>query len=228
MGQPGFFDQDERLRALSAAGDPLERLATVVDLELFRPELDAAPGESDRGRGGRPPHDPVLMFKVLVLPTLYTLSDDQTEQQLKDRLSFMRFVGLALHEPVPDARTIWLFREQRTRAGATLRLSARFDRARRDRGVLAMGGPIAGATIVRAPPARLTAEAKAAVRHRETPTAWMPARRAQIDRDARWTLESGRWRAPPEGATDRRRAVAIGLPVFACKNHVGIDRARTA
>ena len=56
------------------------------------------------------------MFKVLVLQTLYTLSDDQTEYQLQDRLSFMRFVGLALHDPVPDANTIWLFREALTRA----------------------------------------------------------------------------------------------------------------
>jgi IS5 family transposase len=52
------------------------------------------------------------MFKVLVLQTLYTLSDDATEYQLKDRLSFMRFCGLALHDPVPDAKTIWLYREQ--------------------------------------------------------------------------------------------------------------------
>ena len=93
-GQRGFFDTDERLRWLSAAGDPLERLASVVDFELFRPELDAALGRSDRARGGRPPYDPVLMFRILVLQTLYTLSDDQTEYQLRDRLSFMRFVGL--------------------------------------------------------------------------------------------------------------------------------------
>ena len=46
---------------------------------------------------------------------LYTLSDDQTEYQLCDRLSFMRFVGLGLHNPFPDAKTIWLFREQLTR-----------------------------------------------------------------------------------------------------------------
>ena len=116
-GQRGFFDTDERLRWLSAAGDPLERLASVVDFELFRPELDAALGRSDRARGGRPPYDPVLMFRILVLQTLYTLSDDQTEYQLRDRLSFMRFVGLALHDAVPDAKTIWLFREQLVRAG---------------------------------------------------------------------------------------------------------------
>lgn len=103
-GQPGFFDGDERLKALSAAGDRLERLAQVIDFEVFRDDLEAALSRSNRARGGRPPYDAVLMFKVLVVQTLYTLSDDQTEYQLKDRLSFMRFVGLALHDPVPDAR----------------------------------------------------------------------------------------------------------------------------
>lgn len=97
-GQPGFFDADERLRALSSAGDPLARLAAAMDFGLFRAELDAALRRSDRAKGGRPPYDPVLMFKVLVLQIPYTLSDEQTEYQLKDRLSFMRFVGLGLHQ----------------------------------------------------------------------------------------------------------------------------------
>src|SRR5215469_6197425 len=92
-GQPGFFDGEERLKALSASGDPLERLARVVDLEAFRQDLERALLRSDRAKGGRPPYDAVLMFKILVLQTLYTLSDDQTEYQLRDRLSFMRFTG---------------------------------------------------------------------------------------------------------------------------------------
>ena len=96
----------------------MERLAKVVDFELFRAELEAALQRSDRSKGGRPPYDAVLMFRVLVLQTLYTLSDDQTEYQLRDRLSFMRFVGLSLADPVPDAKTIWPFREQLVRAGA--------------------------------------------------------------------------------------------------------------
>jgi hypothetical protein len=83
---------------------------------------------------GRPPYDPVLMSNVLVLQTLYTLSDDQSEYQLKDRLSFMRFIGLALHDPVPDAKTIWLYREQLARAGAAERLFARFDALLREAG----------------------------------------------------------------------------------------------
>ena len=100
-GQPGFFDSDERLKALSAAGDPLAGAICpkVVDFEVFRGELEAALSRSNRAKGGRPLYDPVLMFKVLVLQTLYSLSDDQTEYQLNDRLSFMRFVGLALHAP---------------------------------------------------------------------------------------------------------------------------------
>ena len=107
-GATGIFDGDERLKALSAAGDPLERLAQVVDFKVFRGDLAAALSRSARAKGGRPASDAVLMFKVLVLQTLYTLSDDQTEYQLRDRWSFMRFVGLALHDPVPDAKTIWL------------------------------------------------------------------------------------------------------------------------
>ena len=64
-GQRGFFDTHERLQWLSAAGDPLERLAAVVDFELFRPELAAELSRSDRAKGGRPPYDPVLMFRIL-------------------------------------------------------------------------------------------------------------------------------------------------------------------
>ena len=77
----------------------------MVDFELFRAELEAALARSDRAKGGRPPYDAVLMFKLLLLQTLYTLSDDQAGDQIRDRLSFMRFLGLALEERVPDAKT---------------------------------------------------------------------------------------------------------------------------
>ena len=70
VGQPGFFDGEERLRALSAAGDPLERLAQVIHFEVFRGDLERALSRSDLAKGGRPPYDPVLMFKVLVLQTV--------------------------------------------------------------------------------------------------------------------------------------------------------------
>jgi hypothetical protein len=123
--QRGFFDLDERYAALSKAGDPLERLAAVVDFELFRRELDAALKRSDRKKGGRPPMDAVFgpslvpmafgasLFKVLVLQALYNLSDAQTEFQILDRRSFGRFLGIDDGDRVPDETTIWRFREAR-------------------------------------------------------------------------------------------------------------------
>ena len=71
-----------------------------------------------RPKGGRPPYDPVMMFKVLVLATLHGQSDDRMEFLIRDRLSWMRFLGLHLGETTPDAKTIWLYREKLTKAGA--------------------------------------------------------------------------------------------------------------
>jgi IS5 family transposase len=101
-GQPGFFDLSDRYEAPSASGDPLERLSAVVDFEVFRGPLVAALRRSVRSKGGRPPFDPVLMFKILVLQALYSLSDEATEFQIKDRLSFQRFLGLGLDGTVPE------------------------------------------------------------------------------------------------------------------------------
>src|SRR5918995_796369 len=214
VGQPGFFDLDERYAALSAAGDPLERLVAVVDFELFRSDLDAALSRSDRAKGGRPPDDAVLMFKVLVLQTLYTLSDEQTEYQIRDRLSFMRFVGLALEDRVPDAKTIWLFREQLTRAGAIERLFQRFDAALRDAGYLAMSGQIVDATIIQARRPRLSKDERTTVNGGGVPAGWSKAKRAQMDTDGRWTLKRGRRRPAERSEPLERTRSELVIPVF--------------
>jgi IS5 family transposase len=162
------------------------------------------------------------MFKVLVLQALYTLSDDQTEYQLKDRLSFLRFVGLALEDRVPDAKTLWLFREQLTRAGAIERLFARFDAGLRDAGYLAMGGQIIDATVIQARRPRLTKSEKATIKGGGVPSGWSKAKRAQMDTEGRWTLKRGRRRAAEPGEPHARTELVI--PVFGYKNHLGIDR----
>lgn len=66
-GQPGFFDVDDRLKRLSDLGDQLEAFRSAVDFEMFRPELNAALAYSDGAQGGRPPFDPAMMFKILVI-----------------------------------------------------------------------------------------------------------------------------------------------------------------
>lgn len=79
MDQPGFFDIDERLARLSGLGDQLKAFSRAVDFEVFRPALEAALSSSASSKGGRPPVDPVMMFKILVIHTINTLSDERTE-----------------------------------------------------------------------------------------------------------------------------------------------------
>jgi IS5 family transposase len=222
-GQPGFWDIDERYVRLSEAGDPLEKLDAVVAWEVFRKPLGKALKRSDGAKGGRPPYDAVLMFKVLVLQALYNLSDDQAEFQIQDRLSFMRFLGLGMADRVPDAKTIWLFREHLAQAGAIRTLFARFDTHLAEAGYLAMGGQIVDATIVAAPRQRNTGEEKAAIRAGEVPEEWKarPARLRQKDRDARWTVKFSK--AKP-AAPGRPQQVDIAVPSFGYKNHAAIDR----
>ena len=193
-GQPGFFDVGNRLRALSAKGDDLERIAAPVDFEGFRAELKQAVPRSDGAKGGRPAFDHVLMFKVLLLQAMHALSDERCGYLIKDRLSFMRFLGLGLADPVPDANTIWSFREALKRAGAVDALFARFDTTLRQAGYLAMGGQIVDASIVAAPKQRNTEAEKAAIKAGRIPEGWAekPAKLRQKDRDARWTTRAGR------------------------------------
>jgi len=108
----GFVDLDERHRQLEKLGDPLPRLAEVVDWEGFRRLLEKVHQKERKSNAGRKPFDVVLMFRVLVLQHLYNLADDQAEYQIRDRYSFCRFLGLSPEGRVPDAKTIWLFRER--------------------------------------------------------------------------------------------------------------------
>jgi transposase, IS5 family len=228
VGQPGFFDVDERLKDISAKGDDLERLNQIVDFEVFRADLERAVPRSDRSKGGRPPYDHILMFKVLILQASHSLSDERTEYLIKDRLSFMRFLGLTLADRVPDANSIWNFREALTRTivdgkPAIEVLFKRFDAALAKAGFLAMGGQIIDATIVAAPKQRNTEAEKKAIKEGRIPEDWKakPAKLRQKDRDARWTVKFTKAKPAEDGA----KRVDIAIPAFGYKNHIGIDRA---
>jgi len=227
--QAGFFDVDERLRQLSAKGDSLERLNAVVDFALFRADLEQAVPRSDRAKGGRPPFDHVLMFKVLVLQSSHNLSDERAEYLIRDRLSFMRFLGLRLADTVPDANTIWTFREALTRARIAGKpaievLFERFNTALSAAGFLAMSGQIIDASIVAAPKQRNTDGEKRDIKEGRIPAEWAtkPAKLRQKDRDARWTVKYTE--AKPDQAGMPR--VDLAVPAFGYKNHLGIDRRR--
>jgi hypothetical protein len=104
--QPSFFDHQNRLELLERLGDPLPKLERTIQWEAFRELLSAVYKDSDPRKGGRPPFDAVLMFKVPVLQHFYNLSDDQTEFQIRDRYSFCRFLGLS-----PEGRADSAYRD---------------------------------------------------------------------------------------------------------------------
>jgi len=134
MRQAGLFGLSDHLKRLSAVGDPLETMERLVNFEAFRPVLEEALAYSDGAKGGRPPYDPVAMFKVLILAAQNTVSDGRMEFLIRDRLSWLRFLGFDLGAPTPDENTIRLFRERLIRASALDVLFADFDRQLRTRG----------------------------------------------------------------------------------------------
>ena len=210
MGQMGFFDLSNRYAGLDAKADPLVKLNAMVPWEDFRPRLEAVwrrpPGER-KSKAGRKPWDAVVMFKALVLCELYNLSDEQFEYQLRDRLSFMRFLGLGLEDRVPDATTVWLYREQLVQAEVVDELFDAFDAHLKAQGWLAMGGQMIDASIVPVPKQRNGRDENAAIKAGETPKGWddKPAKRRQKDTDARWTKKHGKSH-------------------YGYKNHVNVDR----
>jgi IS5 family transposase len=221
--QPGFWSVEDRLRELSAQGDPLEKLLEIVEFELFRPVLDDALGGTDRLKGGRPPFDAVLKFKMLYLQAQHGLSFEATEHLVRDRLSWMRFCGLSLADPVPDANTLWDFREALIRSGALDGLFEQLDRAIKEAGYLPMSGQIVDASLVAAPRQRNTDGEKAAIKAGKTAAEiWpdRPARAAQKDTDARWTLKTSKGKVEADGTA--RRDLAI--PAFGYKSHISIDK----
>ena len=164
MGQMGFFDLGNRYSGLDAKNEPLLKIDGVVPWEDLRARLEAVWRRADKARksrAGRKPWDAIVMFKTIILCALYNLSDDQVEHQIRDRLSFMRFLGLGLEGRVPDAKTVWLYREQLTQAGVIEALFETFDGYLKDQGYLAMGGQIIDASIVAVPKQRNSREENA-------------------------------------------------------------------
>ena len=220
LGNRVFFDIGERLRELSSKGDDLDRLKTVVDLSsptsrrLSLAQMMQGWAAAVRScvdvQGADPADDAFAIGRAL------------PKYLIKDRLSFMRFLGLGLADPVSDANTIWTFREALTNAGAIEVLFRRFDQALKMSGYLAMGGQIVDATIVAAPKQRNTNEEKKVIKEGRVPDAWRdkPAKLAQKDRDARWTVKYSKAKPRADGMP----RVDLAIPAFGYKNHVSINQ----
>lgn len=164
------------------------------------------------------------MFKILILQAQHNLSDARAEFMIRDRLSWMRFLGFSLGDRTPDENTIRHFRNRMTETGTLKRVMKAFDWQLHKKGYIPMSGQIIDASLVPAPRQRNTEGEQQAIKQgKSAREIWPdePARAAQKDVDARWTLKVGgkvRYRA------DGKPLPMIALPVFGYKSHISIDR----
>jgi IS5 family transposase len=176
---------------LSKKQDPLERLSAHIDFEFFRKPLEQFfDKDVDRNKGGRPAYDYVLMFKILILQRYYNLSDDTIEYAILDRLSFMRFLGLGINDPVPDAKTIWLFRDKLASQGMVEKLFRHLDKQLDTDGIIVHKGKIVDASIVEVPLQRNSRDENKDLKEGNIPEDWSENKLRQKDTDAKWTKKN--------------------------------------
>ena len=132
----------------------------MIPWEEFRPVLEKIRQKPKKSNAGRKPHDSILMFKLLILQKLHNISDEELEYQVNDRLSFLQFLGLSLTDSVPDATTVWLFRQQLTESGLVEALFEQFEVYLQSHGYQAKGGQILDPTIVPVPKQHISKEEK--------------------------------------------------------------------
>lgn len=206
MLQSGFFDLQHRFGKLDRLGDPLKALNDVIDWSVFGPILAKGLKKQKSSNAGRPSFDALLMCKVLILQSLYNLADAQTEFQIRDRFTFMCFLGLTPQSRIPDEKTIWLFRESVKACELYDELFETFTHFLEAQGLRARRGTVIDARLVEVPKQRNTRSENATIKAGLMPAEWEKhtAKKLQKDIEARWTQKNGK-------------------NYYGYKNHIAID-----
>ncbi len=173
---PGHIGNPGQLLAHNVFDDDIR-----VDARLCHSQY--APGAC-HSKGGRPPYDAVLMFKVLVLQHLFNLSGDQTEFQIQDRYSFCRFLGLSPEAKVPDAKTVWVYRKRLRERGLVDKLFSELLIQIDAAGFSVRKGQIVDAAIAPVPRRRNTREENRQIKDGGSPEAWGDNKRHQKNVEA--------------------------------------------
>jgi IS5 family transposase len=193
-----FGEEQDRVDAMEiylkklSSKDPLVALNNTIQWEIFSADLRTFRKSLRKYDTGRPPFDPLLMFKILLLQSLYNLSDESMEFMIQDRLSFMNFLGLSSGDRVPDAKTIWFFRNELSKANMVERLFSRFKEYLASKGLMTHQGQIIDASIVESPRQRTTKSEREELAAGKTPANWSAAKSRQKDSDATWTVRNDR------------------------------------
>ncbi|MDR0373511.1 MAG: transposase [Nitrososphaerota archaeon] len=150
MGQLHLFGAQTQLEILSNLGDPLIKANQLIDWEIFRQPIETTI-HKDTSKGGRPPYDAILMFKITILQQWYRLADMTAQYMINDRLSFMHFLGLEIGDKVPDGNTIWDFKEALKTNQTDRKLFDTFNKILEEKGIITHKGSIIDATFVTVP-----------------------------------------------------------------------------
>lgn len=199
MGE-SLFEEEFTTEALSRLGNPLEKLAGLVDFEMFRPMLEEVLVRREgKTPAGRPQIDVVLMFKVIFLQRYYGLGDHQIQYQIVDRASFRQFLGIHTVAEVPDEKTVWAYKNRLAESGAFDSLFDEFRTFLDSKGLSFSEGKIIDATFVEAPKQRNTKEENEQIKAGNGKGLWNPEdadpeeeksrkrhKKSHKDVDARW------------------------------------------
>lgn len=189
-----LFEEELTIEALSAMGNPLEQLSSLVDFEMFRPALEDVLVKKDRkSTAGRPQYDVVLMFKVIFLQRYYGLGDKQIQYQIIDRTSFRQFLGIRTVEDVPDEKTVWNVKNQLSQSGTFDTLFTTFREFLNAKGLSFNEGKIIDASFVEAPKQRNSHEENKQIKSGNGDSLWndKPHKKSHKDTDARYTKKRG-------------------------------------
>jgi IS5 family transposase len=192
MVQLNFLAESSRLDRLSELGDKLETISkAAINWVKIKEKLDSAmPDKTHGGKGGRPPFDKIMLFKICLLQSWYGLSDEQAEYQINDRLSFQRFLGLDLTTKVPDQNTIWTFKENLSNSNMEYDIFVLFVEELEELGIVTREGSIVDATFVEVPRQRNSREENEKIKDGKTPEDWTGKKRSHKDVDARWAKKN--------------------------------------
>ncbi|MBR1737696.1 MAG: transposase, partial [Firmicutes bacterium] len=140
---------------------------------MFRTIINNSLAGDKKSNVGRPAFDYIFLFKIIVLQKIYNLSDDATEYQINDRLSFMRFLGLGISSNIPDSKTIWKFKNDLKNANVMKELFNLFNTLLEEKHIITHEGTIVDATFVDVPRQRNTRKENAAIKEGKVPEEWI-------------------------------------------------------
>ena len=187
----GLFDYEFQLEKIKKHKPPLQKLNEIIDWEIFRKPIEEALHTESKSNSGRKPYDKLFMFKILILQRYYNLSDEQTEFQIKDRISFLDFLGLSIGDNIPDEKTIWLFKEHLKDKNLSKKLFDIFTSKLVSNGVVAKEGTMVDASFIRVPKQRNKREDNSDIKKGAIPLEFgiNKNKLSQKDCDARWVTK---------------------------------------